>query len=239
MGKTDQSKRKKGVFLVLWILCILGSWSILPYAQNIGILPSSVPFIKVFMLTTIQAALVFGVVCWLSYLLIPKTDLSPFLMHHPLKRMVFPAVIAGLCVGVILYLFEITIFRNSSLTALHSSFWTGLLASFYGAINEEVLLRLFLFTLVYFLLGKIFKFHLQNRLIFLWITNVVVAIIFGLGHLPAAFKLTTPSSFEIFRILLLNAIPGLVFGWLYWSRGIWASMLGHFTADLMVHVVLV
>lgn len=236
---TDKLRKKKGVFLALWILCILGSWSILPYGLNIGILPSYVPFITVFILTTVQAVLFFGVVCYLSYLLIPRTDLSPLSANYPLKRIVFPGIIAGICVGFILYILEITVFRSSSLSALHPPFETGLLASFYGGINEEVLLRLFLFILAYFLLRKIFKFELQSRVTFLWIANVVVAIIFGLGHLPAALKLAEPSSFEIFRVLLLNGIPSIVFGWLYWSRGLWTAMTAHFTADLMVHVILV
>lgn len=239
MTNTDKLRKKKGVFLVLWILCILGSWSVLPYALNIGILPPSVPFIKMFILATVQAVLFFGVVCWLSYLLVPRTDLSPFLANHPLKRIVYPGIIAGISVGFILYLLEITVFRGFSLSALHPPFWIGLLASFYGAINEEVLLRLFLLTLVYFLFRKIFKFKLQSRATFLWIANVIVAIIFGLGHLPAALKLAEPSSFEICRVFLLNGIPGIVFGWLYWSRGLWAAMAAHFTADLMIHVILV
>lgn len=67
----------------------------------------------------------------------------------------------------------------------------------------------------------------------------MVAIIFGLGHLPVAFKLVTPSFFEIFRILLLNWIPGIAFGWLYWSRGLWTAMTAHFMADLVLHVFVI
>jgi len=34
--------------------------------------------------------------------------------------------------------------------------------------------------------------------------NILVALIFGIGHLPAAFKLAAPSALEIFRVLFLN-----------------------------------
>ena len=239
MKNTDKLEKKKGIFLVLWALCILGFWSVLPYVLSLGILSPSTPFFKVFILATIQAVLFFGIICWLSYLLVPKTDLSPFSAKHPLKRIVYPGIIVGVSVGFILHLLDITIFKNCALSAVHSSSWIGLLASFYGAINEEVFLRLFLFTLIYFLFGKIFRVDLRNRIIILWMTNVIVAIIFGLGHLPAAYKLAMPSSFETFRVLLLNGIPGIFFGWLYWSRGLWAAMTGHFTADLIVHVILI
>ena len=73
----------------------------------------------------------------------------------------------------------------------------------------------------------------------IWTANIFVAIIFGLGHLPAALKLTNPSAFEIFRVLFLNGIAGIVFGWLYWSRGLWTAMLAHFVTDLMIHVFLI
>jgi len=231
---------QKRTFLTLWFLCILGTWSVLPYVQHLGVLPPSVSFVKIFLLSTAQAMLFFGVVCWLSYLLVPKTDLLPFLTSKPLKRIVYPGVIGGISVGLVIYLLDMTLFKSSQLSGVHHPpVWTGLLASFYGAINEEVLLRLFLFTLVYFAFIKVLRFKLHNRLYFLWITNVIVAIVFGLGHLPAAFKLATTSSFEVFRILLLNGIPGVVFGWLYWSRGLWAAMAAHFVADLVLHVALV
>jgi len=66
-----------------------------------------------------------------------------------------------------------------------------------------------------------------------------VALVFGIGHLPTLFKLATPSSFEIYRVLLFNGIGGLVFGWLYWSRGLWTAIGAHFVTDLVIHVFLV
>jgi membrane protease YdiL (CAAX protease family) len=102
-------------------------------------------------------------------------------------------------------------------------------------INEEVALRLFLFTILYFFASKCIK---KQRTNVLWSVNICVALLFGAGHLPAAFKLTSPSTFEIARILFLNGIGGVVFGWLYWSRGLWAAIIAHFVADLVLHVLL-
>jgi Type II CAAX prenyl endopeptidase Rce1-like len=228
--------KSKGLFLRLWLLCILGVWSLLPYQQHLGIVPSSVALSRLFLVATAQAIIFFGVVCWLSYLLLSKSDLLPFSTDKPLKRMIYPGVIAGFSIGFLIYLFEIMLFKSSSLSGIHPPAWTGFLASFYGGINEEILCRLFLFTFVYFLFRKIFRFEVRNRLIFLWMTNVVVAFVFGLSHFLAALKLTSPSSFEIFRLLLLNGIASMVFGWLYWSRGLWTAMFAHFAADLVLHV---
>jgi membrane protease YdiL (CAAX protease family) len=137
----------------------------------------------------------------------------------------------------VIFHFEKTLFHSSVFSGvLPSPFWAGALASIYGAVNEEVLLRLFLFTLFYLILTKAFKMGAHQKL--LWVANIVVALVFGLAHLPAAFQVASPSVFEVVRILFLNGIAGLVFGWLYWSRGLWAAMCAHFTADLMIHVFL-
>lgn len=63
-------------------------------------------------------------------------------------------------------------------------------------------------------------------------------VIFGLGHLPATALLTTITPIVIFRAILLNGIGGIVFGWLYWKKGIEAAMMAHFTTDLVLLVVL-
>lgn len=169
----------------------------------------------------------------------PKTDLVPFSANNVNKSIIYPGLVVGISCGLVIYLLDITVFKSSSLSGGHPPLWAGLLASLYGGLNEEVLLRLFFFTLVYFLFKKGFQFKTKNRTYFLWLSNLIVAILFGIGHLPAAFKMTTPSSFEIFRVLLLNGIPGIAFGWLYWTRGLWAAIAAHFTTDLMIHVLLI
>jgi len=232
-----QTKEKKWPYILLWALSILGSWAILPYLLHLADLPTSTSLGRLFVWTTVRTAIAFGLVCFFSYLLVPRTDLEPFALSRPLKRIVLPGLIGGLVASLLIYLPDRFFFSSSLLSSTHPPAWTGVLGSLYGAINEEVLLRLFLFTLIYFLVGKIFRFGASRRLLFLWITNVIVAALFGIGHLPAAFHLTEPSGLEISRILLLNGLPGLIFGWLYWSRGLAAAMAAHFVADLMIHVV--
>jgi len=232
----------KRIFFILWLLCIVGSLSVLPYIQYLGVLPPDISIWRVFLLGTLQAAALFGLVCWATSKILPKTDLYPFVIDNPRKRIVYPALVSGILLGLVISLSDKTIFASSALTGAggHPPFWAGVLASIYGAINEEVLLRLFLFTLIYFLLNKIFKRKSTQRLTVLWGVNVFVALLFGIGHLSAAFKmLGSPSAFEIFRILFLNGIAGLVFGWLYWSRGLWTAITAHFVTDLMIHVFLV
>lgn len=238
----NTSTVNKKTYTILWILCILGFWAVLPYIIHLGILPPAVSLPKVVLLGTIQAALFFGLICWISFKILPKTDLLPFPPFHSrksLQQIVYPALISGVLVGLIIFISEKTIFINSLLSKDNPPFWIGALASIYGAINEEVLLRLFLFTLIYFLVSRCLKIQESNRTIVLWCVNIFIALIFGIAHLPAVFKLVSPSAFEIFRVLFLNGIAGLVFGWLYWTRGLWAAIGAHFVTDLMIHAFLI
>ena len=115
-----------------------------------------------------------------------------------------------------------------------ASMFEGLLASFYGGIAEEIQLRLFLMTLVVWMLT--FAGRQRPRPALFWLAIVLTAIAFGAGHLPAADKVWGLSSIVVVRTVVLNAVGGLVFGWLYWKRGIEMAMLGHFSADIVLHV---
>ncbi|HEY3555431.1 MAG TPA: hypothetical protein VGL67_10045, partial [Casimicrobiaceae bacterium] len=46
------------------------------------------------------------------------------------------------------------------------------------------------------------------------IAIVVVALVFAAGHLPAAAAIAPLTTDVVLRILLLNAVAGLVFAWL-------------------------
>ena len=63
------------------------------------------------------------------------------------------------------------------------------------------------------------------------------ALLFGAGHLPTTATLMPLTPLVITRALLLNGLGGIVFGWLYWKRGLLAAMLAHFSADIVLHVI--
>ena len=106
----------------------------------------------------LRSAVLFGVICFFSSRLIPKTDLEPFSLKAPLKRIIYPGLIAGIATGLALFFLNNFLFSSSVFQGVHPSIWKGAVASLYGGINEEVLLRLFLFTLIYFLCKKLFSF---------------------------------------------------------------------------------
>jgi len=117
--------------------------------------------------------------------------------------------------------------------------WKGLLASFYGGIAEEILLRLFVMSLFAWL-GKFISKTSQGKpsTAIFWIANIMAAVLFGLGHLPALTLIVPLTALVVARTVLLNGMLGIVFGWLYWKHGLESAMISHFSADIVLHVIL-
>lgn len=116
--------------------------------------------------------------------------------------------------------------------------WKRLLACFYGAINEEILARLFAFSLLLWILKKITRTRTvrPSPLIF-WIANAIVAVLFVLGHLPSARLIMPITPVLLTALFSMNGLVSMVCGYLSWSRGFEAAMLAHFASDFVVHVI--
>lgn len=112
----------------------------------------------------------------------------------------------------------------------------GIIASIlYGGVIEEILMRLFVMSLIAFLISKIFYKNREEipAKVFV-IANVAAALLFAAGHLPATLvTFGELSPILLFRCFLLNGGFGILFGWLYRKYGLHYAMLSHAT----VHVV--
>ena len=98
-------------------------------------------------------------------------------------------------------------------------------------------MRLFLMTLFIWMGMKLTKQSQPLKPVIIC-SILLAAIIFGLGHLPITASLTKITPLIIARAVLLNGIGGVVFGWLYWKKGLEAAMVAHFTADIFLLTVL-
>ena len=117
--------------------------------------------------------------------------------------------------------------------------WQGFIVSFYGGINEEMLLRVFFMSLLIFIFSKIRKSDLKKPgPIIIWIAIILSSVLFGLAHIPIAASITKITPVYIARALLLNGIGGIAYGWLYWKKGLESSIIAHFTSDLILHVII-
>lgn len=103
-----------------------------------------------------------------------------------------------------------------------------LAAVLYGGVIEEVMLRLFTMSLVVFLLHKLFGKKTEKPTTGILIAaNVIAALLFAAGHLPATAATMGITPMILIRCFLLNGGFGLLFGWLYRKYGLRYSMLAH------------
>jgi hypothetical protein len=102
----------------------------------------------------------------------------------------------------------------------------------YGGLTEEVLMRFGLMTFLVWVTSKIFKD--LNPLVY-WIGIILAALVFAVGHFPIAFHAVgTPSAMLLLYILIGNTIGGVIFGWLYWKKGLESAFIAH----ILAHVVM-
>lgn len=98
----------------------------------------------------------------------------------------------------------------------------------YGAVIEEIMLRLFMMSLVAFVLHLLFERHREEASTAVLVAaNVISALLFAAGHLPANELLFGLTPVIVLRCFLLNGVFGLAFGWLYRKFGLRYAMIAH------------
>ena len=102
----------------------------------------------------------------------------------------------------------------------------------YGGLTEEVLMRFGLMTFIVWLCTKIIR---GIKSVVYWTGSVVSAVIFAVGHFPAAFQAVgAPTAGLLIYILIGNSIGGVIFGWLYWKKGLESAFIAHIFAHLIM-----
>ncbi len=253
------------VFLSLWVACILATLAVLPYtlALQAGVLETltlAMPLPVVIALQVVQSAVMFGIAIFAGLFCAGRTGLGTPILDSAARgepvagkvRAILPlSIILGVLGTLLLLALEIFLFQPALHSQLGSSAqalnlqtgqpaaWKGLLASFYGGIAEEVLLRLFVMSLLVWLgsfLGRTAEGKPTAAVV--WTANILAAVLFGLGHLPATATLVPLTPLIVVRAVVLNGLLGIAFGWLYWKRGLEAAIVAHFSADIILHVLL-
>jgi len=161
-----------------------------------------------------------------------------------LRKYVWPAILTGVLVGIVIKGLDAVVFlpRLPEVVQLglkEPPVWAGFLASFFGGITEEIQLRLFMLTLFAWI-GRFVNRTPEGRpgMGALWAANVLAAVLFGLGHLQGTAAAGVPlNALVITRALVGNGLVGLVCGWLYWTFGLEAAMVSHFSFDIVFHVI--
>ena len=253
------------VFFILWIAAILGVIAIIPYslALQSGILQNiklPIPLPVLLAIQIIQNALMFGVITIVGLFFANRIGLGTPILEARLRgetvtdkiRAILPvSIIIGVIASVLIVGLDVAVFQPAMLRELgdlanilnlqtaQPAAWKGFLASFYGGIAEEILLRLFLMSLLAWL-GKFISHTADGYPTpgVMWGANILAAILFGIGHLPATALLIPLTPLVVTRAIVLNGLAGVALGYLYWKRGLESAMISHFSADIVLHVLL-
>lgn len=242
---------------VLWTAGVIGTVAVTPYLTELlseefakaevktGL--GLVALTGIFILqTAVLLGVTVGVGLWAARKVGLRAPVSEALVQHQpvgpvVKQFAILSVVVGTATGFVVILLDLLVFqpllKGAELPKLtEPALWKGALASLYGGIVEELLCRLFLLSVLALVLMWLSGTRDGLRPWVFWTANVLAALLFGLGHLPAAASLLPLTPVWVTRILILNALPGVVVGWLFWKRGLEAAMLAHGVADLVLHV---
>ncbi|MBD3626983.1 CPBP family intramembrane glutamic endopeptidase [Cyclobacterium sp.] len=243
-------KRKKFYLaLFLFLLGMLGMLSILtmdiPLPEElVSILEEKFTPLQVKLLTLVNPTILLMVAVLVGTLLYQKVNLSVPIIEKVvgikqespnLCEIAIYGLLGGVLTGMLLSI--LGLYRYISPTEfelLNSSLHLTLAARFlYGGLTEEIFMRFGLMTLMVWIGAKLFK---STRVYVYWTGIVLSAFIFAIGHFPVVFQVVEkPSLILIAYVLIGNSVGGLVFGWLYWKKGLESAFLAH----IFTHVVLV
>ncbi|MEY8293053.1 hypothetical protein AAK882_10495 [Carnobacteriaceae bacterium 52-44] len=102
---------------------------------------------------------------------------------------------------------------------------------FYSGIGQEILLRWGIMTTIIYVLSS--RGRDLNQWVYI-IGIVFTAILYGFAQYNSIASLTDFSFILVLRILLLNGLDGILFGWLYYKFHFEAAVLSHVLVNLLV-----
>ncbi len=185
-------------FAILWGAAVIGIACVTPYtleltADAINKAQARIhqPRWVLVLLQSAQSVVLMGVATGLGLLIAPRIGLGAPLLEGLLAgkdvttqalAMIAPALLLGIGTSAVVLALEITVFWPRVPQTMRDTFpipalWKRLLAGVYGGIDEEILLRLFLLSLLAWLIG--FAWHLPGgspTLGALWLANILAAV---------------------------------------------------------------
>lgn len=246
-------------YVALYVAALAGIACVTPYSTELtaGALEKALerlhrPRWLILLLQSAQSAVLLGLATGLGLFIAHRVGLGAPLTEAVLAgkspwrgalAMVAPALILGLGSAAVALLAEIAVFWPRLPPAVRDSFpipalWKRALASLYGAVDEEILVRLFLLSLLALLIGLAWHGPGGSPTVgAFWFANVLAAIVFGLSHLPTTAALVRLTPLLVVRAIFLNGVIGVAAGYLFWRYGLEAAMLAHFSADIVLHVI--
>lgn len=221
-------------FTALYQLEIIDAATLALLMEQMG---SESGFIAVYMVQIAVYALVMG---FFGHILATKLGLMrpARLEWSALKRTLPLAAIAGVLLSLDWWTFGAWVPGLREATDLTLNVPVVIASVLYGGVVEEVMLRLFMMSLMAWLGWKVFFRKAEKAPAGVIIAaNVISAMLFAAGHLPATAMLFEITPLLLLRCFLFNGGFGLFFGWLYRRFGIQYAMIGHALAHIVSKLI--
>ncbi len=244
------NKKKLILGIILTILGLIGIASIL--TMNIPLPPEAEIILKdkftdeqIKLLTLINPTIMLVVAVIIGTILYQKINLKvpliekivgiendTFNISEILKYGILGGVLSGILLSLVGLVFNPILPKE--FIELGESLQPTLAARFlYGGLTEEILMRFGLMTLIVWLCSKVFR---GTKSFVFWTGISIAAIIFAFGHFPIAYQaVENPTTGLLTYILIGNSIGGIIFGWLYWKKGLESAFIAH----IFTHVIMV
>lgn len=240
------------IYITLLVLGLMSVLCVFPYVLTIQkdvFDKVGAPIGVILIAQLIQTFILFSVIIFLGLFFTKKIGFRLPLIEAiagndkylpALKRIAIKSALYGVGTAAAIYVTD-TLFTGMGVAiTTHervAPVWQTLLAALYGGITEEIVMRLFLMTFLIWLGMKMCRRdkHLNSHV---YISIILTAVIFGLGHMPITASLTAITPLVVTRAIVLNGIGGVVFGWLFWKEGLESAMITHFTADIFLLTLL-
>ncbi|NLE76323.1 MAG: CPBP family intramembrane metalloprotease [Chloroflexi bacterium] len=242
---------------ILWLAGMVGVLAVIPYSLHVtatDLTISPIPAWQLLLLSVVQNGVLLAVAVMAGLWFARQVGLEVPVLEAWLRGQPLPrrrgdlwrwAVPLGVGSAVLIILLDVLVFAQSLVAGgidagtAQPPAWKGLLASFYGGISEELFLRLFFLSALAWLLGRVWKSpDGRPTAAAMWTAIVAAAVLFGLGHLPATAALVPLTPMVVLRAVVLNGVLGVAAGWLYWRKGLEMAIAAHFSADIVLHVLL-
>lgn len=241
---------RRKLFVVLYAAGLLGVLSLLLLSVSADtVAMTGLPENVVRLVTVVQPAILLLIAVVVGVLTAPSVGLrapaveawlSGQRIWTALKPQLLPGLLGGIVVAVSIALYGVLQLgimpELASQDAAELPLLTRLL---YGGVTEELLLRWGFMSLLLWVGWRVIQRGTgrpSQRLV--WAAIIIAALLFGLGHLPAAAALGILTPLMGVLIVLFNMVAGIVFGWLFARHGLGSAMMAHASAHLLYVLLL-
>lgn len=251
------SHRRAGfrAWLTLTAAGLVGVASLAPYVRDtlLALLPGPppLPVPAIVALALLQSAVVTAALTALGVFAAPRVGFSSRVLRHfrgdaqrpwrpELRAALVAAVLVGL--GMVAADFAFLGVLGEDLRAVWNAAPRTLALTLqgvlYGGVTEELWIRFGILSGLVWLVWRVLS-HREDPPPPALVASVVVvtAVVFALGHLPALAAVTSVDAPWVARSLLLNGIPGIVFGYLFVRYSLEAAMLAHVGTHLVLSLL--